>query len=175
MKIEDCFYIGYLTKTRGLKGEIQLYFDSDEPEELTLDMLLVDMNGKLVPFFVISYQIPQKKTGYFFLEDVDHIDKAEKLLKKQVYLPLTLKPQRNENDFTYKDLVGFEVTDEKLGVLGLITQVQEYPQQFVAALTYKQKEVLFPLNDHFVQQINIENKDIKVNLPDGLLDIYLEE
>ena len=34
---EEAFYIGYFTKTKGLKGEIQLYFEFDE-EEKTLEV-----------------------------------------------------------------------------------------------------------------------------------------
>ena len=47
MKIEDCFYIGYITKTKGLKGEVQVYFEYEEPADLPLDSVFAEINGKL--------------------------------------------------------------------------------------------------------------------------------
>ncbi|WP_335321668.1 hypothetical protein [Pedobacter terrae] len=49
MKHEEAFYIGYVTKTRGLKGEVQVFFEFEEYEQLDFDVVFADMNGKLVP------------------------------------------------------------------------------------------------------------------------------
>lgn len=173
MNIEETFYIGYITKTKGLKGEVQLFFEYEEPELLDLDVVFADINGKLVPFFVSSYKLQNNNTGNFYFDDVNHIDKAQPLLKKKIYLPLEKKPERSEDDFFYTDLKGFMAVDETLGELGEILEVHEYPQQFVAAVSYKGTEILFPLNEDFIVEIDDEGKILTVDLPDGLLDIYL--
>ena len=170
---EEAFYIGYITKTKGLKGEVQLFFEFDDYEELDFDVLFADMNGKMVPFFVASHKLYPNSTGLFYFDDVDHIDKAQALVKKKIYLPLTKMPERGEDDFTYEDLEGFLVTDETHGELGKIIAIHEYPQQFVATLLYKEKEILFPLNEDMIVEIDEDEKTILVDLPEGLLDIYL--
>ncbi|PWG81124.1 ribosome maturation factor RimM [Pararcticibacter amylolyticus] len=172
MKIEESFYIGYITKTKGLKGEIQVYFEYDEFDELTFSLLYIEINGKLVPFFVSSSKLQQNKTGYFFLEDIDTIEKAEKLVKKKIYLPNSEKPLKNEDEFYYTDLKGFIAHDTKLGELGEITDVLEYPQQFIAVVTYNFREVMFPLNDDIIASIDEEEGTIELTLPEGLIDIY---
>ncbi|EDM36312.1 16S rRNA processing protein [Pedobacter sp. BAL39] len=174
MKIEEAFYIGYITKTKGLKGEVQLFFEYDEPELLELDVVFADINGKMVPFFVSSYKLQTNNTGNFYFDDVDHIDKAQPLLRKKIYLPLAKMPDRSDDDFSYEDLVGYLVIDENLGELGEILEVNEYPQQFVATMSYKNKEVMFPLNEDMIVEIDEEEALLRVLLPDGLLDIYLE-
>ena len=95
MKIEDCFRIGSVLKTRGLKGELQAFIDYPEPEKLDFDALFLEVGGKLVPYFVESFKMPQKNTAFIYLEDVDHIDKAFPLAKKDIYLPNKLKPKTN--------------------------------------------------------------------------------
>ena len=170
---EEAFYIGYITKTKGLKGEVQLFFEFDDYEKLDLDVLFADMNGKMVPFFVESHKLYPNSTGLFYFDDVDHIDKAQALVKKKIYMPLTKMPERGEDDFTYNDLEGFMVTDETQGELGKIIAVNEYPQQFVATILYKEKEILFPLNEDMILEIDEEEKTLLVDLPEGLLDIYL--
>lgn len=174
MKHEEAFYIGYITKTKGLKGEVQLFFEFDAYEAIDFDVVFADMNGKLVPFFVTVAKLQSNSTGYFYFEDVDHIDKAQPLVKKKIYLPLTQMPERSEDEFLYTDLKGFIAIDASLGDLGEIIEVNEYPQQFVATVHYKNTDVLFPLNEDFIVEIDDEEKILKLNLPEGLLDIYLE-
>ena len=172
MKIEESFYIGYITKTKGLKGEVQVYFEFEDFEDLDLTSLFLEINNKLVPFFVSEHKLHSNKTGYFYFEDVDTIEKAEKLVRKRLYLPNTKKPERNEEEFFYTDLKGFIVHDEKHGELGEIIEVHEYPQQFVAVVPYKFTEVMFPLNEDIILSIDEENGTLHVSLPEGLVEIY---
>lgn len=171
MKIEDCFEIGYITKTRGLKGEVQVAFTFDEPEKLKIKSVFIEINSKLVPFFVSSYKIPMPQIGYFNFEDVDHIDKAQPLTKKKIYLLNKFKPKRKKGEFLFTDLVGFIADDLQAGDLGEILEVREYPQQFLATVEYQENEVLIPLNEAFIIEIDIDNKKISFDLPDGLLDL----
>src|SRR5690554_1123513 len=122
---KDSFNIGYITKTRGLKGEVQLFFLYEEPEALELDVVFLDIHDKLVPFFVSSYQLLSNNTGYFFFEDIDHIDKAVELVKKNVYLPNSKKPARHPAEFLIRDLKGFIVHEKTQGELGEILEVDE--------------------------------------------------
>lgn len=174
MKIEEAFYIGYITKTKGLKGEVQLFFEYDEPELLELDVVFADFNGKMVPYFVSAYKLHTNNTGNFYFDDVDHIDKAQPLLRKKIYLPLTKMPDRSNDEFHYEDLKGYLVSDENHGELGEILEVNEYPQQFVATVSYRDKEIMFPLNDDMIVEIDEEESILRVHLPDGLIDLYLE-
>ncbi|MFD2144155.1 hypothetical protein [Mucilaginibacter antarcticus] len=50
MKIEDCFRIGSILKTKGLKGEMQLYVDFDNLQDIEFDALFIEIGGKLAPF-----------------------------------------------------------------------------------------------------------------------------
>ncbi|PYF75823.1 ribosome maturation factor RimM [Pedobacter nutrimenti] len=173
MKTEEAFYIGYITKTKGLKGEVQLYFEYDEPEALDLDVVFAEINGKMVPFFVDSYKLQNNNTGNFYFEDIDHIDKAQTLLKKKIYIAQDKVPVRDEDDFHYNDLKGYLVSDETRGELGEIIEINEYPQQFVATVSFQNKEILFPLNEDMIVEIDEDNQTLLIDLPDGLLDIYL--
>lgn len=174
MKTEDCFRIGTITKTRGLKGELQAFIDYENPEKLTFDALFIESAGKLVPYFVESFKMPQKNTAYIYLEDVDHIDKASLLSKKDIYLPNKLKPKKKKGEFGLKDLLNFIAIDEDEGELGEIIGIQELPQQLIATVNYKNCEVLFPLNESIIKSIDVVKGIVIVNLPEGLLDVYME-
>jgi 16S rRNA processing protein RimM len=174
MKIEDCFRIGSVLKTKGLKGEMQLYVDFDGLEDIDFEAIFIEIAGKLAPFFVESVKYNQNNLAYLYLEDVDTIEKAAPLVKKDIYLPNKLKPKKKKKEFTLKDLVGFTAVDENEGELGVITEIHEFPQQLIAAVTYKGSEVLFPLNEDVIVGIDAVRDILTVDLPDGLLDIYLD-
>lgn len=173
MKVEDCFRIGSVIKTRGLKGELQAYIDFAGAETLKFDNLFLQSAGKLVPYFVQSFKIPQKNTAYIYLEDIDHIDKAMPLVKKDIYLANKFKPEKSEDEFTLRDLEGFTAVDEDEGELGKIIEIQEFPQQLMATVIYQEREVLIPLIEEIITGIDLNNEIVYVDLPEGLLDIYL--
>lgn len=173
MEIDNSFYIGYISKTRGLKGELQLFFEFDDYEALEFNVLFLEVDKKLVPFFVESYKTHANNTAFLFLEDVDHIDKAQPLVRKKVYLPNTQLPQRDPDDFRLTDMKGFVVYDLTQGELGAISEIHEYPQQLVAVIPYQDTELMFPLNEDLITAIDREGRSLEVDLPDGLLDVYL--
>ena len=174
MKAEDCFRIGSTLKTKGLKGELQIYVDFPNLDDINFDAIFIDLAGKLVPFFVESVRYHHNNAAYLFLEDVDTIEKAARLVKKDIYLPNKLKPHKGADIFTLLDLVGFTAIDADEGELGRITGIHEYPQQLIAAVTYKNCEVLFPLNEDTIKGIDVVKEIVRVDLPEGLLDIYLD-
>lgn len=172
ISINETIKIGYITKTRGLKGEVQVYFDHSDYEEIDFEILFIEIDKKLVPFFVESAQLHQNKTGYFYFEDINHIDKAQALVKKSVYLHKDKIPVRAEGDFYITDLKGFVVHDKIHGELGEIIEINEFPQQDIAVVQYRFKELLFPLNDDFIIEINEEDRILEVQLPEGLVEMY---
>lgn len=144
MNIEDCFRIGSVLKTKGLKGEMHLYVDFEGLNGIKFNTIFIEIAGKLVPHFVHSIKYLQKHGAYLTLEDVDSIEKAALLVRKNIYLPNKLKPAATEKEFTLYDLKGFTAVDVNEGELGVITDIHEFPRQLIAALVYKNCEVLFP-------------------------------
>ena len=82
-------------------------------------------------------------------------------------------PERDPDEFLITDLKGFLVIDESKGELGEIVEIHEYPQQFVATVPHQFREILFPLNEDLITEIDQENGILRVNLPEGLIDVYL--
>jgi 16S rRNA processing protein RimM len=172
MAYPDHVYLGYFSRTRGLKGELQLFFEFEDYEDLPLESLFVEMNGALVPYFVEQIKFHPNSTAFLFLEDQDHVDKVQELVRKKVYYPTKLVPARDPDDFRWSDLKGFQVIDEVHGPIGLIQEVHDFPHQYVASVDFNGNELMFPLNEDLIVSIIAQDHVLEVHLPEGLVDLY---
>ncbi len=172
-EFNDYFYLGIVTKPHGYEGKVTIYFDTDEPQQYAdLEMVHINIGGNLVPYFIESLSLLNNKAVVSFM-DVDNIEKAESLVKKEIYLPISMLPKLTENKFYYHEVTGMMVIDETFGELGPISAVLEYPNQAVIQVFHKQKEVLIPISDEIIINLDREQNKMIIRAPEGLLDVYL--
>ena len=175
MTKEDCYLVGKLTKTHGLKGEMAIWLDVDYPEEYEdLESILVEMKGELIPYFVEEIQIRANKSIIKF-EDVDSIEAAQKLINCDLYLPNENLEELDEDQFYYHEIIGFDIIDDTQGKLGKVTAVYTAEAQDLIAMSYLNQEILIPVSDGIVKTIDREKKELYTNLPVGLIEVYLNE
>ena len=171
MNREEYFQVGFIMKPHGLKGEVTIsldrYFSADWEK---LKTVFVEKKGQLVPYF-IEYASQQKDKVYTKFEDVSNASEAKALQKLSLFLPLSQRPKLHRGDFYNDEITGFEVADEKVGVLGKIKAVEEAGPNRFLIVAYDQREIMIPVNGPFIISINKSKKRIRVNLPVGFLDI----
>lgn len=175
MDFEACFQLGYVSKVHGVKGEVQCFLDVDVPENYRkMESVFVDIDNKLVPFFIEHLSLQGQRAVVKF-EDVDSIEQAETLKSKGLYLPLEKLPALEEDQFYFHEIVGYKVEDAQEGVLGIVKGIYELPHQDLIAMEFKGKEVLIPIADEIIRKVSHNHKTLHVELPAGLLQIYLDE
>ncbi|MEQ9439713.1 MAG: ribosome maturation factor RimM [Cyclobacteriaceae bacterium] len=173
MRIDDCYQLGYVSKTHGLQGEISVMLDVDVPEayqELESVFLELPNSGTLIPFFIDTIDIQAKRALVKF-EDIDSIEQAQELIKANLYLPLDTLPELEEDQYYFHEIIGFQVVDKQLGALGTVKDVYAGSGQDLLAMEYQGQEVLIPINDEIVPRVDKPEQTVHVNLPDGLLDL----
>jgi 16S rRNA processing protein RimM len=69
-------------------------------------------------------------------------------------------------------MLGYMLYDKEQA-LSEIREVIEQPHQVLAKIIYKEKEMLIPINEAFIVKMDAKHKKIILDLPEGLLDIYL--
>jgi 16S rRNA processing protein RimM len=174
MQLDDYFEIGFILKPHGLKGAVNMLFDVDDPTKYKgMESVVVKIDTNLIPFFISSIQINGKK-GIIKLEDINSLETAEELKSCPLMLPLELLPKLGKNQFYYHDVIGYNVIDDSKGSLGVIEHIYTGGIQDLISMKYKSIEVLIPVTDGVVKHADHEKHEIFVNLPEGLLEIYLE-
>lgn len=174
MTKDTCFYVGKIVKTHGLKGEVTLRIDNEQFDEIEeLNYFLLDINDKLIPYFVENITFHSNKSFVLF-QDLKTLEAANQLVGISAYLPLDLLPEKDGNDFYSHEVVDFLVIDEEKGELGKVQEIIEYPTQSLIQVLINGKEVLIPIHDDIIQDVNREEKKIYIKAPNGLIDMYLE-
>jgi len=171
MTIENCYKIGFIMKPHGLKGQVTIALDPEAPEDLaTVENIFVEVRERLLPFFVESISIKASK-AFLKLEEVDTLEEAQRISRSAIFLPKSTRPRSGRGEFYDDEVIGFEVTDSTLGVLGNITEVVQAGPNKLLSVNYADREVLIPLNSPFIDSVNKSRKKITVSLPDGFLEI----
>ena len=174
MRKKDCFYLGKIAKKYSFKGEVLVYLDTDEPELYTeLESMFVEINGHLVPFFIENSSLHKNDFLRVRFEDVKNEEEADALLGNHVYLPLKMLPKLSGNKFYFHEVIGFEVEDKRLGFVGEIQSINDSSAQPLFEVLNGDVEILIPMIDHFLVKIDRENKKVVMDLPEGLIEMYL--
>lgn len=172
MNIEDCYYLGKITKTWGVKGQLVLFLDVDEPESYAeLDSAFVEVKGQLVPYFFSIDSMNGNKAVATF-EDLS-ADQAAALVGHEMYLPLSMLPKLEGNQFYFHEIKGFKVVDSVYGDIGVLEQVIDYPAQPLFQIMKNGVEVLIPVVDQVIDKVDRKLKTIFITAPNGLVELYL--
>lgn len=173
MTKQDCFYLGRIAKPFSYKGELILFFDVDEPSDyLDLDFIYIEINKRLVKYEIESLRPHANKVVARF-KDVT-VEESNVLVGKDLYLPLDRLPKLEGNKFYFHEVIGFNVIDEEKGNIGTIREIYDNMTQPIMAIDFGEKEILIPLIDEVIKQVDRSNKAIYIKAPQGLIDIYLD-
>ena len=173
--LDNCFSLGKITKTVGYKGELNLYLDTDSPENYyNIESVLIDIRGELIPFIIEQRKAKNRFNISIKLQNVED-DEVGDFVISEVYLPMSLLPKLDGNKFYFHEVIGFQVVDENHGTVGKIDGFYEnITQPLMIIIGNENKEILIPVIDNFIKLVDRENKTIEISVPEGLIELYLE-
>ncbi|MBA4276969.1 ribosome maturation factor RimM, partial [Flavobacterium sp.] len=148
--------------------------DTDEPELYeNLESVFVECDKHLVPFFIENSSLHKNDFLRIRFEDINTEEEADALLGNDLYLPLKMLPKLTGNKFYFHEVIGFEVEDKRLGYVGDIQSINDTTAQPLFEVLKDGAEILIPMIDHFLVKVDRENKKIIMDLPEGLIEMYL--
>ncbi|MBQ5689735.1 MAG: 16S rRNA processing protein RimM, partial [Bacteroidales bacterium] len=160
MTKDKCFYVGKIVKTHGLKGEVTLRIDNEQFDDIEeLNYFLLDVNEQLIPYFIEDIAYHSNKAFVLF-QDLKTLEAANQFVGKSAYLPLDLLPEKEGNDFYSHEVVGYLVVDEEKGEIGNVNEIIEYPTQSIIQIIKDGKEILIPIHDDILKDVNRDEKKI---------------
>lgn len=160
--------------THGLNGSLILTHIVGNSKWLKKEqVLMLEMQkGSFIPYFVAQCKAANDEEYIINIEEIDKVDSAKKLVTKHVYVDESvLSGYEKQSPLLW---IGFNLIDKKEGEIGVLEDVFQTGSQWLAKLTYKQKEILVPLIEQTIDKLDIKSKTIHMTLPEGLLEVYLD-
>jgi 16S rRNA processing protein RimM len=176
MQHDSCFQLGTFIKKVGTDGRLLLQLETDNPKAYTkTESIFVEINKRLVPFFVQSFRLQPSNTAHVLLEDIGNNEEAEMLIGSDVYLPLEQLPKLTGKKFYYHEIIDYEVFDLVSNLsIGKITDVLENGASDLFQIIENGNEILIPIIDDFIEKIDREKSIIYMQLPEGLVEINMK-
>lgn len=174
MRKENCFYLGKIVRKHSFKGEVVAKLDTDEPEMYeNLESVFVALGNDLVPFFIESSLLQKGNQLRIEFEDFTTEKDADSVMGAALYLPLEFLPKLSGNKFYFHEVINFTIEDVNYGKIGTVIRINDATAQPLFEIDFNGKEVFIPIVDHFIQKVDREKRNIIVETPEGLIDLYL--
>lgn len=155
------YYIGKITNTHGIKGEVKILSDIKYKE------LVFKKNQELIinnDTLIINTYRTHKNYDMITFVGINDINDVLKYKGKNVYANI----EKKEDIMFKEDYIGMNIyTDKKIGE---VIDVVNNGAQDLLVIEYNNKKFYIPNVDSFIKKIDNKNKIIYINLIEGLLD-----
>lgn len=169
---EEVFKIGLFNKPHGVQGELSFTFTDDIFDRTDCEYLVCLMDGILVPFFVEEYRFRSESTALVKLEGVDSAEQARRFTNVEVFFPLSYVSEDLSDELSWHFFLGYDMWEVHHGRLGILSDVDESTMNVLFIIeTEKGEELLVPVCEEFIKDVDQNARKIVLNLPEGLLQL----
>jgi 16S rRNA processing protein RimM len=171
---EELVAIAKLTRTRGLRGELVADVLTDFPErfEETENVLAIKPNGERAELKLEKHWFQKDRVVLKFV-GVDSIEAAEEFVNSEICVPESEAVELEEDEFFDWELVGCAVETiegEQIGTVREVMRTGGTEILVVDSSADAGKDFLIPFANDICVETDVENKLIRVDLPEGLLE-----
>ncbi len=175
---ESFISVGTLGKPHGISGAFRFSLSLELKDADNFPkVLFIDQKGSPLPYFVASAVVNANgEEGIISFEEVTSreagrsIANCEFLLKEK---DLDKYFEEEEED-EWQALIGYTLKGEDGTVLGEITDVIDNTIQPVAVFTLNGHEIMVPLAEELIVEIDDEKELVIIRVPEGLIEAYTQ-
>jgi 16S rRNA processing protein RimM len=162
--------IGEIIGTHGVKGtaKFRSYAESLAVFEPGRPVIVRERTGRETSR-EINWVKHHRRTPLLSLKGINDRNQAEELLGAEIFIPKAELPSPEDGSFYWFDLIGIAVYTIDGAYLGRIESIMETGSNDVYVVQDGKKEVLIPALESVVVQIDIQQKRMQVDLPEGLI------
>ena len=167
--MKEYISIGQIINTYGVKGELKIYPLTDNIDRFNdLEDIYIELNEELKNF-KIEYIKCLNNLVVIKLDGVDDVDSAKKLQNYYIKVHRDNAIKLPENTYFVCDIIDAEVYTVEGQYLGKVHDVIQTGSNDVYIVKKKNSEILIPALKSIFKDLNITEKRIIVDLPEGLI------
>ncbi len=162
--------LGRIAKVHGYEGAVTVKLEKTFIENIPeLESVFLEIDGKPVPFFISDSEYPGSDILNLKFQGYESIEKVSEFASCKIFLT---SGKIEEKSIDLKGLSGYKVYKIDNRLVGTVIDVIENPGQLLMNVRIeKDKEILIPLHEDLIIRIDNKKKIIKMDLPQGLIEI----
>ncbi|MCM0598147.1 ribosome maturation factor RimM [Periweissella fabalis] len=167
----EYYKVGTMVNTHGIRGEVRVIAITDFPEERFQKgkQLFIDNNEK-TPVTIATVRNHKQFILVSFV-DKQNINDIEKYKGMDLLVADADLDVLEDGEYYYKDIIGAKVITEDNVEVGKVKEIFETGANDVWVVTRLGKEdLLLPMIDDVIKNVDIENQLITIDLLEGLDD-----
>jgi len=173
MTSDPFHYLGKIIKPNGNKGYVLIELDTDFPGDLhTINSVHLELDGEMIPFQTEFQEIRNNGKAVVRLIDCNSVEEAGALAGKKIFITSSLFPKLDDDHLFFQEIIGYTVTDKKLGKIGIVGGVLEMQYQSLLKVVDEKNEILIPMVPEILTSIDRNLLTIFIDAPEGLIGIY---
>ncbi len=161
---------GEIVSTHGLTGELKIYPHADYPEVLLeFDTFYIKKNKMHYQELKANSLRVHKNMVLVKFEGIDSVELARNLIGSEIYLNKE-EIELPEDRYFVSDLIGCKIIDDESNkIYGKIHDIKFLGASDIYYIKNEDgKEFMFPAVDEFIVSTDVENKEIRVKIIEGM-------
>jgi len=161
--------VARISKRFGSEGEVLVNLYPDFPDDFdpAADPLFTLVDRLTVPLYCDRFERRGRSSALVRFADLDTERRVEEFLGCE--LCIEEADEEESDEFYMEDLIGFAV--EANGCRGEVTDYYDSEANPLFELELEGRRVLVPAVEEFFAHIDFEGRELKLVLPDGLLEL----
>ncbi len=162
--------IGRVIRPHGVRGAVKIFPYGDTLAEMGAGekLFIVDPEGGAHREFTLVSLRAQKRLWIAQFEEISDMDQAQTLSGIDLSVPRDRLPALPEGEYYHFELIGLSVETSEGRHLGPLSAILETGGNDVYVVDCEGKELLIPAIEDVVCEIDLQNKKMVVDLPEGL-------
>ncbi len=167
---EGLIRLGHIQSAQGLKGQIRIYSETDEPSDICTYSPLWDAKAKQQ--IALHFIRMHKNSVICSVEGVNDRNGAESLVGMLLCAEREKLPEADEEEFYHVDLIGLEVRDDKGEILGDVRNIQNFGAQDLLDIYWNKnrRTAYLPFTKAYVPVVDVKGGFIVVDIPESFLE-----
>ena len=169
--LDNYFRVGVITSPHGIAGEVKVYPTTDDKRRFDNleEVLMVWPRGEQV--LHIQHVKYFKNMVILKFKEYNSMNETELLRQRELYVDREHAIPLEEGEYYIADLIGLKVITDEGRELGILDDVlQTGANDVYSVITPDNKEILIPVIDDCILNIDLEKKVITVHVLKGLLE-----
>jgi 16S rRNA processing protein RimM len=163
--------LGRITKIHPYRGTVTVELSKGISVDISaLESVFIEIDGKQVPFFLYEYSDSQSGILKLSFEGYESSGKMERYNGCRIFIDSDTKNLKSFPDMS--SLAGFRVYSQNNDLIGNISRVINNPGQLLLQIfSDSDREILVPLHDDLILELEEEKRYIKIEIADGLAEV----